>query len=991
VNRLQSVISMLLLLAAGMLVPGMVAADGARTPDSNNTPDEAVPVQSGVPVSDSVNQNDDPTDWYRIYALAGQTLTVNVSFGTSNCDLRVNAYTFYLSTIFGNIGEAQGGGNPRGDTGLCSVNGTYYIRIRSSGGSTTYTANVTVGTPPTLTPGVISAGSLDWNAHRADYYRIWLNGNQGGQAEAVWINAQKSPQNQGLGKRFYDILNFNGSHEFNGSGSSSTRMNITAAATHSGWYYHRLYTYQSAVSYTLECGKYTVPCDSDSDYLNATPVNPKSSQQGVVDKGFDHYDWYRCPVTAGTNMIVNVSQINVRYIFNVSVFDSKLNYIAGDDSYPPQNQWPYRYREIITPSAPVDDYYFVVVMAVSNNQNDDNVQIPYWINFTTPNRPPRIKAQFSPVTVDEDVQNKVNVADHFSDPDGDSLAVKVSAPHIQGSYCQTTGELSIFGAPNWYGNENAQVIAQDSQFQTVAIVNVTVLPVEDSPHLMKPLPDIVMDQARSYGPVDLNQHFFDNDTLYPPGDKLAFGVYANGSLWVDINAAGKVTFSAPVNFWGTVNLTFTATDLAGNIANGPCKVTVRHVNQAPLVRTQPPEQVVNEDESLLVDFSQYFWDPDGDPITLIVSQNMSIQVLTKAGDLNVTFRPEPDTSGYYENIKLTARDSSGTGENYVVVKVTVVAANDPPRITAFSPPGGVTLKEGDGMDFSVAATDPESASAINYTWYLDGVQVLAHATTYPYRSDFASAGEHVVKVSVDDGELATTMEWRLTVENVNRDPTKLTIVSPRPGETFKEGAAIRFEANATDPDGDELSYRWMEGLMEFGSGRSTLARLGVGIHKISLEVSDGNATIKSGVVSIEVKANSRPSIIAFSPPDGKRVEKGKTIMFSAEAIDADNDALSYCWTEGGKVIGTGQSFSLSTLSVGKHRITVTVSDGLVTAENTVTIEVTAPAEKGTDPMMLAVIAVAIGAAAAVAGLVMMMRGKKREAAPAVRQQPELKW
>ena len=990
VNRLQSILCILLLTATALLVPGGVASDGARTPDSNGDPATAVSITSGVPVDESVDRSDDTNDYYKMDALAGQTLRVSVAFANPDCDLRINAYNPFMRSIF-QIGATEGGSSPRGDTGLCSANGTHYIRVYSNWGATAYTVNVTLADPPELVPGVQASGSLDWNDNRTNYYRIFLKGNQGGVTEAVWICATKTPSNQAMGKRVYDILNFNGTHEFNGSGSSSSRFNISAGATHWGWYYYRIYTYQSAVSYTVDCGKYTVPCDGDSDYLNATAVAANAHVQGVVGRSFDHYDWYRCPVYAGDNLIVNVSQIGVRYIFNLSIFDSQLRYITGDDTTPPQGQYPYRFLNFTAPSAPADDQYYIAVMAVSNYNDDNDAIIPYWINFSTPNHPPQIKSQFSPVTVDEDQRYKVNANDYFSDPDGDSLKVSVSAPHVLGEYCQTSGELQLFGATNWYGNENAQVIAKDTTFQTIAFVNVTVLPVEDSPYLVKPIADIVMNQAESFGPVDLAAHFFDNDTLYPPGDKLSFGVFANGSLWVNITAAGKATLTAPINFWGTVNLTFSATDKTGSIATGACKVTVRHVNQPPQVRNQPPPMEVNEDETLVFDFSPVFWDPDGDPVTLTATQNMNIEVLVNPGDLNVTFRPKPDMSGFFENIMLTAKDSDGAGNNYVVVKVTAVPVNDPPRITAFSPPGSVTLTEGDSLDFSLAATDPESLSAVNFTWYLDDQRVVSGATTYVLRTNYTSSGDHAVKVSVDDGELSTTMAWNVTVKNLNREPTKVSIVTPRPGDLIKEGAPVKFEGSATDPDEDTLSYRWMEGLLELGTGPEVYLVLAAGMHKINLEVSDGSATVKSPVVSITVKVNSKPIIVSFSPVDGKKFDKGKTVAFGAEAMDADNDALSYCWTESGSTLSTNASFSLSSLSPGKHRIQLTVSDGMAVVDNTVTIEVVEPGSAGLDLTLILGVVAVVAVVAAVAAVALMRRGRKARPAPAPLKPPDLQW
>jgi hypothetical protein len=1001
-RKAQTVLSVLILTASAfaVLVPAAVASVVPRTPDTDNSLDSATPISNGVATPGDVSRTDDRYDYYKITALAGQTIKAMVNFSTSSADVRLDVYNPGGASVLPQ-GEISGGGTIRGDTALAPINGTYYIRLNCNANNQAsfYNLTVTVADPPLLVADVPVNGTVSSPESRTDWYRVWLNGSAGGTAEGFWVNmTYKSNSGAYVNKYIVDLLNYNGTHTYNSSSWFTTRTNLSGLASYTGWYYYEIYfgSFNGGTgtsNYTLANGRFTMAADVDNDFPNATVAAKNAHMNGTVDKAFDHYDWYTHKVLSNDNIIVNVSRIGAAAYFNVTVYNSKIERLISGESTGGMGSSYFLNQTV--PAAPVDDTYYIAVILVGisgyGGPSDDPATMSYWINFSSPNHPPQIKNQFGPITVNEDEHYKLNVYDYFLDPDGDSLKVKVTAAHILGTYCQTTGELELYGAPNWYGNENAQVLAQDSQFQTGAIVNVTVLPVEDPPYLMKPLPDINMDQAKSYGPLDLNAFFFDNDTLYPPGDKLSFGAFANGSIWVNMTPAGKVTLTAPVNFWGTVNMTFSATDLAGNIATGVCKVVVRHVNQPPLVKNQPPEMFVNEDETLAFDFSQVFWDPDGDLITLTAAQNMNIDVQVTPGDLNVTFVPKPDMSGFYENILLTAKDSSGAGNNYVVVKVTVVPVNDPPRITAFTPPGNVTLTEGDTLDFSVAAIDQESASAVNFNWFLDDVKVLTSATTFVYKTNYTSAGVHIVKVSVDDGELATIMSWNVTVKNLNREPTKVAIVTPRPGELVKEGVPVKFEGNATDPDDDTLSYRWMEGLVELGTGRIAYVTLAIGIHKILLEVSDGFATVKSPVVSITVKANSRPSIISFSPVDGKKFDKGKIVAFSAEAIDADNDALSYCWTENGRVLGTNASFSLSGLSLGKHRIMVTVSDGLATADNTVTIEVAEPKAAGLDMTMILGIVAVVAVLGGVAAIMVMRRSRKSRPPPAPLKPPDLNW
>ena len=1002
-GKLQSVLSIVLLTATAfaVLVPGAFASDGPRTPDNDNSTDLATLITSGVVTAGEVDRSgNDRYDYFKINANAGQTINSSVRFDNSQADVRIDVMTYGGQSILVQS-EVSGGGTLRGDTGLVPMNGTFYIRINCNANNQAsfYNLTVKVADPPVLVPGIQVSGYVASPESRTDWYRMWLEGSSGGQAEGGWIDMTKTVSGASIYKSFVDLLNYNGTQVYNASTWNNNRNNVSGLASYTGWYYYRIYagSYQGSTTssgYTLSNGRFQMAADSDNDFLNATAAAKNARLSGTLDKAFDHYDWYSHKVLSNDNIIVNVSRTSSDAWFTVSVYNSRLERVITDDSTGGYGSSYFLNQTV--PAAPVDDTYYIAVMMVGISGyggwlTDDPAAMTYWINFSSPNHPPQIKNQFNLLTIDEDQHYKVNVYDYFSDPDGDSLKVKVTAPHIQGLYCQTTGELQLFGAPNWYGNENAQVIAQDSQFQTAAIVNVTVVPVEDSPYLQKPIPDVNMDQAKSYGPMDLNAFFFDNDTLYPPGDKLSFGVFANGSLWVNITPAGKVTFTAPVSFWGTVNLTISATDNAGNIATGICKVVVRHVNQPPQVRNQPPEMLVNEDDTLLFDFSPVFWDPDGDPITLTATQNMNIEVLVIPGDLNISFRPKPDMSGFYENILLTAKDSSGLGDKYVIVKVTVVPVNDPPHITAFSPPGNVTLTEGDTLDFSVAATDPESLSAVNFAWYLDEQKVVSGATTYVFKTNYSSSGDHVVKVSVDDGELSTTMAWNVSVKNLNREPTKVSIVTPRPGDLLKEGAPAKFEGSATDPDEDTLSYRWMEGLVELGTGKTIYPVLNIGMHKINLEVTDGFATIKSPVVSVTVKANAKPTIVSFSPVDGKKFDKGKTVTFTAEAMDTDNDVLSYCWTESGRTLSTNATFTMSSLGTGKHRIQLTVSDGLAVVENTVTIEVVEPGAMGMDLTLILGVVAVVAVVAAVAAVVLMRRGRKARPAPAPLKPPDLQW
>ncbi len=77
--------------------------------------------------------------------------------------------------------------------------------------------------------------------------------------------------------------------------------------------------------------------------------------------------------------------------------------------------------------------------------------------------------------------------------------------------------------------------------------------------------------------------------------------------------------------------------------------------------------------------------------------------------------------------------------------------------------------------------------------------------------------------------------------------------------------------------------------------------------------------------------NEPPTAAIAAPADGSSVPERQSVSFSGTATDAEEGDLtaSLTWTSSlDDTIGTGGSFSTSTLSVGTHTITAQVTDSL---------------------------------------------------------------
>ncbi len=954
-----------LLMLAALLHPLAPDEVDGRTPDSDNDFDLATELSDGVSASGNVNSGDDVYDYFKITGVsAGQTIKAVLTWSSPSASLNLSIYNplrLRMSLI---------SSGTRANTLLAHMNGTYYFQIKAHSGTTDYTLMVTLGTPQTLVPGTpVSGSAAAGSQDRGFFYRFWMEGNVSGRSQAAMVNLTQSNSGARLELYLLDIANHFSSQSYNESSNTQNRRSVAAAASYTGWYYINVRTNQGSTDYTLELSLFDVSSDGNNDPKSASPASRNAHINGVVNKAWDHYDWYAYTMRANDNLIINVTRYGSDQ-FNVSVYNSEMAFLTSRINEAYYYGYPYTtsYVNFTTPSSLRDEVFYIVVACTRDfvsgpggGYTDNEASLSYWLNISSPNHPPVITAPFENVVVDEDESYLLYPLNHFSEIDGDPLSFTVTSTggNIQGEYDAQTGVLSVHGAPNWYGRETAYVNAIDTgNMKTSQILNVTVNSVEDPPIVKEPIRDVNMLQGGRDTSIDLSKVFLDNDTRW--GDSLSYAVENNGSLWVDILPSGKVTLTCPTAFYGSISMTFIATDRTGFSASAPCKVLVSHVNQPPQVKNPPPPVLINEDEMVELDMSRVFIDPEDEPLSLSFSGANRVRAEVRTGGLNVSFAPLPDLSDFTEEVMVTATDPEGLSAS-VVVSVTVVPVNDPPRITAFSPPGNITISEGESQEYCVTAHDPEKGLVISYNWYLDDQLVHMGETVFVYKTNYTSAGSHMVTVAVGDGELTTRLDWSVIVKNVNREPTDVRIVGPKPGQVIKQGEPVTFQGTATDPDGDTLTFQWIEGMKELGTGQNfTTTALSPGSHTIFLQVSDDITVVKSSSVTITIRPNTMPRIISFTPQDGERFQKGKRVEFRVEAIDDEGDPLTYTWYDGSEQLSNLSFFIKSDLRVGKHPLRLLVSDGLVAAELTITIEIVEPPAEGPNLTM-----VTIGAAVAV--------------------------
>ena len=1000
--RLRATVICLLAMAvvsSGLWAPVTGAGAGergasGRTADSDNSFATANAASSGTLYNGSVNSTDDVNDYYSISVLSGQTIKAMIDFTNVSRDLVVEIYDPGQNFITG----GYLGFPTRGDNFIAVTNGTYYVDVAIQGaGQDDYSLTITVAYPPTLNHGDTVNASVNASSYnRIFWYRTWLDGNVSGsgKCDAVIVNMTEGSGVTNYNLAMVDILNFAAMNTINMSYSHSPSESVGGAASYTGWYYIIVYGQPGGgagnVSFTVQ--KFQANSDGNNDYLNATAAKHNAVVTAHVDQGFDHYDWYRYHVFADDTLRVKVDRTTGGDVFLLAVFDDDMNQLDITNNIDPLSGSVLASAALDIPAASSDMYYRIFVgadTAVSGGSPSDNTAaFDYKITFTSTDHVPSVQSSLPDVNIDEDTGYFFNLSSHYSDMDGDTVKFNFTGlTNIQATYTEENGTLAIVPKANWFGSEKLTVQADDWFGGSVLLTsNITVKSVNDLPYVKASIKDVKMLQGGSDSSIDLSKVFADADVGSPANDKLTYAVLDNGSIWVDIQANGAVRLTAPKTFFGPQTMNFTATDMAEATATAVCNVMVTHVNQPPNIGQRPANISINEDEQATIDFTTVFIDPEGDPITITPSDMTRINVVVDPNTRKATLKPLKDMSGFYEDIKFTAQDDLGAQGDFVVIRVTVVPVNDAPVFKTVQPSGDVTLIEMQTQDFTGSATDIDDTT-LNYTWYLDGKDLHVSETTYTYATTYESAGNHTVKVVVDDGELEISRVWNVTVINLNRPPSEVKIVSPRTGESFAQSAEIEFEGSAKDLDKETLTYTWLDGRTTISEEKTfTTAALKPGSHTITLEVSDGTETVKAPKnIIITVIANSAPQILGYTPASGTKFTTGQKIVFTVNIRNEEaTDNLTFVWSEnnGATVLSNTQTFETSALKAGLHMIKVQISDGFNTVNGSITVEVANPAPApGMNMRTLGIMIGVVAAVAVVGGLAFVMMRRRKPPAP----------
>ena len=244
---------------------------------------------------------------------------------------------------------------------------------------------------------------------------------------------------------------------------------------------------------------------------------------------------------------------------------------------------------------------------------------------TVPNREPEAVGTLPPRTLAVGETEPVVVSPFFQDPDGDSLTYAAASSDTAVATVSVSGD-SVAVTALAKGLATITVTARDAQ-GLAAEQSFEVTVPNREPEAVGTLPPRTL-AVGEMEPVIVSAFFQD-----PDGDSLTFVAASSDIAVAAVSVLGD-TVAVRAVAKGVATITVTARDAEGLAAEQRFDVTVP--NRAPEVVDAIPARSLPEGDTVMVDVSAHFRDPDGDPLTYTATSSSFDVVLVVVSETTVT-------------------------------------------------------------------------------------------------------------------------------------------------------------------------------------------------------------------------------------------------------------------------------------------------------------------------------------------------------------------
>jgi len=402
----------------------------------------------------------------------------------------------------------------------------------------------------------------------------------------------------------------------------------------------------------------------------------------------------------------------------------------------------------------------------------------------------------------------------------------------------------------------------------------------------------------------------------PDGDTLAFA-------W-DFGDGSSASEPSPAHIYkttGTYAVTLLAADGKGGAATAATRVVVMSSvdgNFPPLAVDNGP-YVAHVNEDVTIDASGST-DPNRD--TLAFEWTFG-DGTSGSGPTVMHAYASPGTY----TVRLLVTDGKGGASmraSTAVIAVTAPASKRPPIARAAAPARAFT---GAPVAFSARGSSDPDGDTLRLTWVFDDGETAAGVRPTHI---FSKLGRHTVTLIASDGHggLATT-SLNISIEREAHNHYPIANIGGPYAAIVR--VPVAFNANASDEDGDEVTFTWDFGDGAKGTGSSpkhAYTKSGTFVATLLVSDDNGDVVISSTTVVISPPPGAANRQLAAGSGGPYTGQAGQAMTFEASASSGpDTNRLAYAWTFGDGTSGVGATVAHTYATPGAYTAMLLVTDG----------------------------------------------------------------
>lgn len=434
------------------------------------------------------------------------------------------------------------------------------------------------------------------------------------------------------------------------------------------------------------------------------------------------------------------------------------------------------------------------------------------------------------------------------------------------------------------------------------------------------IPDLTMDEDENVTYRDLDEVFFDDNTL-------TYTFSGHDIVSTSLDADNKLTVTGLPDLNGQDQVQITATDIWGAEVTGALTINVNPVNDPPVftgLDDRYMEDPLTKELTIIIDLSSRIFDVDNvlDDI-IVTSATDGVVIENKVATITIPVLTMSKT------IEITASDlKSSTDHNFSIN----VNWTDLAPVISSLPELNVTQNVSYAFDLSGYISDRED-------------DTLVLTTTSPYATIL---GQSII-INVTESVSVIGVPFRVTDTGANFAIGNLVVHVTQPNRpptvtgsniTVNEGEEVILSLNIYDPDMHIESVTYAGAM---ASNRWITDHDDAGTHIVKVTVSDGEFTSVLELTITVLNVNRDPSVIVSH----NIVDGGLVDFTGSSSSDPDRDTLTYGWD-----FGDGETSSVADPSheyerSGTYTVNVIISDGMTNITKSIDVTVTV----SEDPMM----------------------------------------